>query len=667
MTHRILATTCPLDCPDSCALDVAVSGDRVERIDGGRDHPITAGFICSKVRRFGRRLTHADRLPYPMRRVGPKGAGRFARIEWDDAIDEITARFKHITAEWGAETILPYHYGGSNGLLTDGVLDDLFFARLGASRLAKTLCAAPATAVAVGMYGKMPGVAFEDYAHAKCVIVWGANPRVSNIHLVPHLRRAKERGAFVAVVDPVRNLSSKEVDLHLAVRPGTDVVVALALIGVLNEAGRLDHAFLERYAKNVDPILRAATEWPADRAAAEAGVSAADIRQLARVFAARSPAVIRCGWGVERNRNGGQAVAAILALPALLGKFGLRGGGYTLSNSGAAVFRPGDLFDTSSWNTRRVNMTQLGAALNGAEQPPIKALFVYNCNPAVTAPDQGAVLRGLEREDLFTVVHEQVMTDTAKYADILLPATTFLEHWDLRVSYGSYAVGGVRPVVAPCGEALSNHELFARLGRAMGFDDEAFGWDQATAFRRLTAVVTLHSAPADHPTLSVGRSQRYHFPGPTPVQLGSTFPLTVDGKIDLCPPQLGEHPFSYHSVASDGYPLQLISPATSRLISSTLGEFNMEELRVSLHPHDAGVRRITSGDRVRVFSDLGEVICRATVSDRVKPGVVVLPKGFWRKASLNGMTATALCPAHVSEVGGGACYNDAWVELEREE
>jgi len=666
MTDRVLTTTCPLDCPDSCALEVAVEGDHVERIDGSHDHPVTAGFICSKVRRFGRRLTHTDRLLYPMRRVGPKGAGQFRRIAWDDAIDEITARFRRIGAEWGAEAILPYHYGGSNGLLTDGFLDDLYFARLGASRLAKTLCAAPATAVAVGMYGKMPGVAFEDYERAKCIIVWGANPKASNIHLVPYLRRAKERGAFVAVVDPVRNLSANEVDLHLSLRPGTDVAVALAMVGMLSEAGELDETFLERHAKNVGPVLEAAAKWPVDRAADEAAVPEADVRLLARVFAASSPAAIRCGWGVERNRNGGQAIAAILALPALLGKFGVRGGGYTLSNSGAAAVRSSELLDTMGWNTRCINMTQLGAVLGGAVDPPIKGLFVYNCNPVATVPDQGAVLGGLKREDLFTVVHEQVMTDTAKYADMLLPATTFLEHWDVRVSYGSYAVGGVRPVVAPRGESLSNHEVFARLGRAMEFDDEAFEWDQATAFRRLTEAVTLHSVPADHTTLVAGRSQAYRFPEPTPVQLRSTFPLTADGKIDLCPPQLGEHPFSYRGAASNGYPLQLISPATSRLISSTLGEFNMEELRVSLHPHEAEVRGIAGADRVRVFNDLGEVICHAELSDHVKPGVVVLPKGSWRKASLNGMTATALCPAHVNEVGGGACYNDAWVEVERD-
>jgi anaerobic selenocysteine-containing dehydrogenase len=600
-----------------------------------------------------------------MRRVGDKGSREFARVSWDDAIGEITEQFARIKQEWGGEAILPYHYGGSNGLLTDGLLDDLYFARLGASRLAKTLCAAPTTAVATGMYGKMPGVAFEDYVHAKCIVIWGANPKASNIHLVPYLRRAKANGAFIAVVDPVRNFSADEADLHLAVRPGTDVVVALGLINRLHDAGALDHDFMSRYAKNVDPLIRAASEWPLERAAAESGVAERDLIRLARMLAESTPTVIRCGWGLERNRNGGQAVAAVLALPTLLGKFGVRGGGYTMSNSAAAAFRAEELFDISGWDSRTINMTRLGAVLNEAIEPPIKGLFVYNCNPAVTVPDQTSVLQGLGRRDLFSVVHDQVMTDTAAFADVLLPATTFLEHWDLRVSYGSYALGGVRPVTEPPGEARSNVELFGQLGRASGFEDAAFRWGPEEVFSRVTEAVTLNSAPANHATLVAGRSQPYRFPGPSPVQFGDTFPRTSDGRVDLCPPQLGAHPFSYHGVASPEFSLQLISPATSRLISSTLGEFNLEQLHVFVHPLDAESRGIESQDHVRVHNDLGEVVCRATVSDAVRPGVVSLPKGSWRKASLNGMAATALCPAHVNEVAGGACYNDAWVEVEK--
>ena len=660
ITHT---TTCPLDCPDSCALEVTVGAAGVERIEGSRDHPVTSGFICGKVRQFGKRLNHEKRLLHPMRRVGEKGAGEFQRITWDGAVEEITDRFSKIRAEWGSEAILPYNYGGSNGLLTDGFLDDLYFARLGASRLAKTLCAAPTTAVAVGMYGKMPGVAFEDFANAKCIVVWGANPKASNIHLVPFLKRAKALGAFIAVVDPVRNLSTKEADLHLAVRPGTDLPVALALIKLLHDADKLDHGFIDQHTRNVDPLLRAASEWPVLRAAAEAGVSESDIRKLADVYAASTPAVIRCGWGLERNRNGGQAVAAVLALPALTGKFGIRGGGYTLSNGGAAKFDSSKLFDIAGWNSRTINMTQLGAVLNGACDPPIKGLFVYNCNPAVTVPDQATVLRGLRRNDLFTVVHEQVMTDTAVHADIVLPATTFLEHSDLRVSYGSYTLGGVRPVVDPKGEALSNPEVFARLGNAMGFTDAAFGWDAETMFRAVSGAVTLNSASVDGSVLADGGFEHYRFPEVTPVQFESVFPLTRDGIVDLCPPQLGERPYVHHQIGGNGYPLQFISPGSSKLISSTFGEFNLDELRVTVHPFDAESRDISIGDEVRVHNDLGEVVCTASVSDSMRVGVVSMPKGAWSMSSKNGLTASALCPAHVNEVGGGACYNDAWVEL----
>jgi anaerobic selenocysteine-containing dehydrogenase len=659
-------TTCPLDCPDSCALQVIVDDGIPVRIDGGEGHPVTSGFICGKVRSFGRRLLHDDRLLYPMRRVGKKGAAKFERITWEQAIAEITGRFGEIVERWGGEAILPFRYGGSNGLLSNGLLDDLYFARLGASRLAATICAAPATAVAVGMYGKMPGVAFQDYAQARCIVIWGANPRASNIHLMPYLRKAKERGAFVAVVDPARNLADREVDLHLPVRPGSDLVVALATVKLLHDRGLLDTEFLSANAKNLEPLLAAADEWPVDKAAAEAGVTASDIVRLTDAYAQSSPAVIRCGWGVERNRNGGQAIAAILSLPALLGKFGVRGGGYTLSNNGAAKFDAAELLGLHDWNTRVVNMTRLGEALNSENDPPVKGIFVYNANPAVTVPDQGAILKGLAREDLFTVVFDQVLTDTAAFADIALPATTFLEHWDLRVSYGSYTVGGVRPVMEPRGEARSNVEVFAELGRAMGFTDVAFGWDSLTVFRKVVGGLTLNGAKAEADVLAAGGWQEYQFRGATPIQFATIGPQTADARIDLCPADLGDKPYAYHSSNGDGFPLKLISPATSKMISSTFGEFNFRDLYVVVHPEDAGDRGIEEGDAVRVYNELGEVLCRAAVSDRIRSGVVLMPKGAWRKSSRNGMTATALCPSHVNEVGGGACFNDARVEIAKD-
>jgi anaerobic selenocysteine-containing dehydrogenase len=662
-----------MDCPDSCALEVTVAEGRIARIQAAPEetsgHPNTQGFICDKVGKFDRRVYHDTRILYPQRRVGPKGAAQFERISWDEAIETIVEKFREIIARWGAEAILPYHYDGSNGLLSHEFLDAYLFAKLGASRLARTLCAAPATAVAMGMYGKMPGVAFQDYPNARAIIIWGANPKFSNIHLVPYLRQAKKNGAFIAVVDPIRNFSLGEIDLHLPVYPGADLPVALAMIRLWNEEGRLDHAFLSQHADGLEPLLAAASEWPVERAAAAARVPAGDIEKLARAFAVSTPAVIRVGWGTERNQNGGQALAAVMAMPALLGKFGVRGGGYTLSNSGAAKLDSAKLFGAGSppanWTARELNMSQLGHLLTNGLTPPVKSLFIYDCNPVATAPDQNSILRGLAREDLFTVVHEQVMTDTAPYADILLPAVTFLEQHEIKRSYGSYIVGGVQPVIEACGEAKPNEWVFAQLGRALGFSDEPFGWDTATCMRKVSEAFSLYGNPCEPVPAATGGIQGYSFPGGGPVQFESVLPMTPDGKVHLTPPALGPSPFQYQPVNADGFPLALVSASNNKMISSTLGEFNYPELWLTLHPADAAARGISDRDEVRVFNNLGEVRCRARISDRVRDGVCGLPKGAWRKSSRNGQTSTALCPQHVNEVAGGACFNDARVEVER--
>jgi anaerobic selenocysteine-containing dehydrogenase len=607
-----------------------------------------------------------------MRRVGAKGEGRFERVSWDEAIGEAATRLRETAQRWGGEAILPYHYGGSNGLLSEDFVDDLLFARLGASRLDKTICAAPSGAVARGMYGKMPGVAHEDYPRARCIVVWGANPKASQIHLVPFLKQARAAGAFVAVVDPQRHFSAREVDLHLPVRPGTDLPVALALIRRWREEGRLDTGFLDRHAAGAEPLLAAAAEWSLDAAAEEAGVAAADLARLADAYAGASPALIRTGWGLERNRNGGRAMAAILAMPALLGKFGVRGGGYTMSNSGAASLDRRALLGELDWHSRVVNMTELGRWLApGAAEPPVQALFVYNANPAVTVPDQNAILAGLARPDLYTVVFEQVMTDTARWADLLLPAATFLEQWELKVSYGSYGIGGIRPAVARCGEARPNVEVFAALGRALGFTDEPFGWDEETAFRRTAEHLTFAGNPVDLGPLAAGRWVRPRFSaeaggaGETPVQLASVQPRTPDGKVHLTPACLGPEPFRYQPVGDRRWPLALVSPGSHRMITSTMGEYNFDRLTVTLSPADAAARGVASGDAVRVWNGQGVVECDALVSDGVRPGVAVMPKGAWRRTSANGSTSTALTPAHVNEVAAGACFNDARVDVAR--
>jgi len=669
MPRETRHTHCVMDCPDVCSLAVEIDDGRVTKIgpdlSGGRvTHPDTADFICGKVAHFDKRLYHESRVLHPLRRIGAKGEGRFERVSWQVAIDEIVATLSAVRERWGGEAILPYHYGGSNGKLSDELIDYLFFARLGASRLGKTLCAAPTTAVARGMYGRMPGVAFSDYPRAEAIVIWGANPKTSNIHLVPYLKKAKANGAFIATVDPRRNFSTRETNLHLAVRPGTDLVVALAMIAHWEATGLLDEAFLEAHTTGAETLLERAREWTVERAADVAGIPGADIRRLADVWAGSSPAVMRCGWGLERNRNGGQAAAAILAMPALTGKFGVRGGGYTLSNSGTFRLRRDEVVDLGDWKSRELDMTQLARVLGGDLEPPVKALFVYNANPAVTVPDQNGVLAGLERQDLFTVVSEQVMTDTARYADLVLPAATFLESTDLRNGYGSYLLGEIRPVVRPAGESVSNMRLFSRLGRAMGFEDEPFLWTDEEILRRVAGALEMNGSRVDVERLREDSRQRVVFPEGVPSQFAGTRPGTVDGKAHLTPAELGPEPYRFRTADAD-FPLALISPATSETVSSTMGEYNLSVLAVTLHPDDAAGRGVSSRDRVRVHNALGEVVCEARVSDRVRPGVVSMPKGAWSRASVNGASSTALCPDDLQVVGNGACFNDARVEVEK--
>jgi anaerobic selenocysteine-containing dehydrogenase len=653
-----------MDCPDTCSLEVEVEDGRVTRLRGSHVNPVTHGFICSKVGNFARRVYGKDRLLFPMRRVGVKGSGEFKRISWQEAIAEICKRLKQIQAQWGGEAILPYNYGGSNGMLGQGTTDVAFFSKLGASRLAHTVCAAPTGLVAKAMYGKMPGVAFEDYEHARFILIWGANPKVSNIHLVPFLKKAKAAGAKIAVVDPRLNFSKNEFDLHLPVYPGTDLVVALAMIHFWHQNGLLNRDFMAQHTTGAEVILEKAAAYPLEKAARIAQVEAEAIAQLAQMYATIDPAVLRVGWGLERNRNGGQAVAAILAMPALLGRFGQRGAGYTLSNSGAYRVDDTKMVEASPSTTRELNMNLLGKLLLEEKNPPIKALFVYNCNPAATVPNQNAIIRGMQREDLFTVVFDQVMTDTAVFADILLPAVTFLEQKEIKKAYGSYALQYMEPVIAPPGEAKPNEQVFAMLGRAMGWEDRAFHEDTEAYLRRAVSAVG-SMGKLDFATLQKERIAFFDFPGPTPIQFGTVFPWTRDEKAHLAPTALGKNPFEYLEDNRNGYPLALISPASDKTISSMLGEFNLPEFFLAIHPHDARTRSLQSGDMVRVFNDDGEVHCRIKLSETLRPGVVAMPKGAWRKASANGQTATALAPDTISAVGGGACFNDARVEVAR--
>jgi anaerobic selenocysteine-containing dehydrogenase len=653
-------TACPLDCPDSCSLDVTVERGRLQRIDGSRRAASTDGYICGKVRRFDRRVYGEGRLLHPAVRVGPKGRAEFARVTWDEALDLVASRMRDARDRLGAESVLPYHYGGSNGVLTNDLEDARLFRRFGASRLARTLCAAPTGAAATAMYGKMAGVAYADYEAARLIVIWGCNPSASGIHLVAHIKQAQKQGARLVVIDPRRTPLARQADLHLAVRPGTDLPLALSVIRELFERGRADAAFLSAHTTGADDLRRAAEPWTIARAAAETGVSADDISRFADWYAAASPAVIRCGWGQERNRNGGSATLAILALPAVGGKFGVRGGGYTMSNSGAWGIATESLIGVPAPATRLVNMNHLGRALTEYRDPPIAVLFVYNCNPLATVPDQNRVRRGLERNDLFTVVFEQVMTDTAEYADLLLPATTFLEHYDLAKGYGAYHLHVVRPVIAAMGESRPNHEVFRELGVRLGLAT-ADELGETGALMDVAARVPDALRPAlleDRPAAIAGDGR--------PVQFVDVMPKTDDGRAHLHPEGLASRDGLYvyaPDPASAEYPLALISPASPHTISSTLGELRPGIARLKIHPDDAHARAIVDGEPVRVFNALGDVHCEASVTAEVRPGTVSLPKGLWARSTLNGATATALVPDALTDIAGGACFNDARVQV----
>lgn len=660
--HATVATACPLDCPDSCSLDVTIERGKVVEIDGSRANPVTAGYICAKVRRFGERVYGPDRLMYPMVRKGPRGSNTFARVSWNEALERVATEMLKARDRWGGESILPFSYGGSNGPLTQDTNDAELFRRFGTSRLARTVCAAPTTAAALAMYGRMGGVAYQDYERANLIVVWGANPSASGIHIVPFIRAAQRRGAKLVVIDPRATPLARLADIHVQLRPGTDLVVALALHRHLFENGLADTAFLGRHAKGVDELRARAQEWTLGRAAETSQVPAATLGAVADLYARTSPAVIRCGWGLERNRNGGNATLAILALPAVAGKFGVRGGGYTMSNSAAYGLRAAQWMQAPEPATRTVNMNHLGRALTEYDAPPVKVLFVYNCNPLATVPDQNRVLRGLQRDDLFTVVFEQVMTDTATYADVLLPATTFLEQYDVAKGYGAYSLRLVRPVIDTVGDARPNTEVFAQLAKLTGVAPD--GDDTETEAETLLRIAARMPESIGAPLMEHGEVVPPQ--DGAPVQFVSVMPKTNDEKIDLFPSASVSPDVLYRyqpDPATAEHPLALISPATAKTISSTLGELRTAPATLEINPADAAERGISTGDPVRVFNALGAVECHAELSANLPRGTVCLPKGLWRKHTLNGVTANALAPDTLTDIGGGACFNDARVQV----
>ncbi|MBK5287592.1 MAG: molybdopterin-dependent oxidoreductase [Acidimicrobiia bacterium] len=653
MTSTIHTTACPLDCPDTCSVAVTVTDGRITKVDAALGNELTAGFICQKVKHHARRVYAPERVLTPLIRTGPKGAGEFRTATWDEALDLVVARLKAAESGAGPESVVPYVYNSSAPLLQDEV-GERFWKRFGASRVRHTVCAATYGAAYHSMFGSMLSADPLDVVDARLIVIWGANPTVSNTHLPPLVTRAqKEYGAKVVVVDPRATATAKRADLHLPVRPGTDVVLAYAVARELAERDLLDHPFLEQHASGVDEFLAAAEAFPLDRAVEICGVPAADITRLAEWLGTVRPALVRPGWGLERNRNGGSACAAVMALPVLTGQFGVPGSGVmaSLSEATPVAWDPREP-DTPEdrRRSRAVNMNTFGAALNDtALDPPIDVLFVQGSNLAVTNPNQVAVLAGLAREDLFTVVHEQVMTDTARFADVVLPATTHFETDDLAASYGSYVIQEMPAVIDRVGESWSNNELGAELARRMGYDLTRFSTGRAEILAR---------SNTDGGSFDGVRGTR---PAGGTVQFRDTVPSHADGKVRLAGlPGLG---VPRYEALDDPYPLTLLSPATPKTINSMFGEFQPPDPAIRMHPEDLAARGLVDGQPVRVHNDRASLTTTVRADESLRVGVTTLPKGSWCRDFAEGLTVNALVPDTLSDVAGGACFNDTRVEV----
>ena len=660
---------------------VQVENGRATRLRGDPSHPITQGFLCGKVAQYLEREYSPDRLLYPQKRVGAKREGRFERISWDEALDTIAERLGAIAREHGSEAILPYSYGGTLGMLNGAGMDRRFFHRLGASRLDRTICATTGSAGLTATNGNRYGTEPEQFRLSKLILAWGANIHGANIHLWPFIVEARRNGAKLVVIDPIRTRTAALADQHLAINPGSDLALALGLMHVIIGEKLHDADYVDRYTGGFDALRDRVKNYPPDRVAALTGIAAADIVQLARDYATTRPAAIRLNYGVQRSEQGGAAVRAIAALPALVGSWREAGGGLQLSTSQAFQFdRAGlempELQKRSSLGreARIVNMSLLGKALTELDNPPVKAMVVYNSNPAAVAPDQNVVLRGLRREDLFTVVLEQFQTDTADYADIVLPATTFLEHTDIYFAYGHHYMPLARPALPAPGEARSNVETFRALALRMGFDEDCFRDSEDDMIRTLLG--------SGHPFLegiTLERLDREHFvrlniaPGDQPflpfAQGGFGHP---SGKCEFGAETLEYTPPVESRLGDEAlrakYPLELISSKNDDSMNSTFGnraKVDEDTSILHLHPSDAGPREIRSGDRVRVFNDRGSLLLKANVDGMVQAGVVRAPSTRWLKRASDGRNANALTSDRLADIGGGPTFYNCLVQVER--
>jgi len=671
----ILRTACPLDCPDGCTLEVEVVDGRLTRVDAAPAdiddpaiNPLTQGFICKKVKGHAARVYSPDRVMTPLIRSGPKGTGEFRSATWDEALDLVAGRIQEALADDPA-TVVPYLYNSSAGSLGGGLLGQLLWDALGASQVDHTICAASTGRAWSMTFGAMPGADPFDVVHAQLVVVWGANPAISNTHFPPLVQHARADGATLVVIDPRRTAMAKRADLHLAARPGTDVVLAMAVARELASRHAVDRDFTDAHAAGTEEYLAACEAWPLDRAAEVCGLDVADVAAFVGLLVSRRPAYWRTGWGMERNRNGGSAVRAVLALPVLTGAFGQLGAGVHLHTDHDlpwdyaalcdAVLGPvGERGSAKRGRARRhVNMNLLGQLLvDPGSEPGVQVLFVQGANPAVMNPAQAKVLAGLAREDLFTVVHDQVLTDTARFADVVLPATTHFEVHDVAVPYGAFVAQTLSPVIERVGESRTNDELNAGLAARCGFaagPGEAFD----PAPERMLALVLPDGVPAAVSTQSPGSA----------VQFRDVWPDHPEGRAHLVASEgalaHGVARVPHYVELESELPLTLVTPATAKTINSIFGDTDGPAPAIHVHPDDAAGRRLADGQQVRVWSNEGEVTVALVIDADLRPGVASMPKGLWRRSVGGGFTANVFAPDTLNDLADGACFNDARVEV----
>ena len=680
-TDGEVQAACPHDCPDTCAMRIGVESGRVVSVKGDPTHSLTAGVLCTKVARYAERTYHPQRLTTPLKRVGAKGEGRFAPITWDEAIATIADR---LAEAWrrSPESILNYSYAGTMGKVQgEGMAQRLWHA-LGSSRLMATICAEAGSAGLRMSMGAGVGMDPEAIADSRLIILWATNPVTSHVHLWSRIQEAKRAGAVLWAIDPYRSESAAKCQHHIALRPGTDTALAYAIAHVLQRDGHLDLDYIERYTTGADAFLACAAEWPPQRVALVCDVPVAQIEQLASAYATTRPAAIRLNYGVQRNAGGGDAVRAIMTLPALAGHWRHRAGGAVLSASGWVPKRPRhgrpDLL--GSRQPRWINMSTIGEALTQAT-PAVEALVVYNSNPVAVAPQSAMVRAGFARDDLFTVVIEHFQTDTADYADIVLPATTQLEHFDIHAAYGHLHLLLNRPAIAPLGQARSNADIFRALAEALrqrlGHACPAL---HDAALAASDAEIAADAFDWAHPSLCGEVSERLLKQGHSRLAANldaafahGGFP-TPDGRFHCAapsPPAVTLNREAPGTELARRFPLQLISPPPRHLLNSSFG--NVESLRalagdsheptVVLHPDEAATRKVGAGETARIFNDRGETRARVVVSDKARPGVAVAFSVFWHKHTPGGMNGNVLTSQALTDHGAGATFYDCLVEI----